>query len=189
MPKSALRTRMLVARNHLSEEEQLSAAILVQASLTGLPEYAAAGSVALYAAFRSEVPTIGIIRQSLSEGKEVLLPAVEKSGLVFRRISSDADLIPGKYGIPEPSAGCKPSAVDSIDLFVIPGVAFDLQGHRVGYGRGYYDRALHRFESGGKLIGICYDFQLVDEIAGEPHDVIMDMVITERRAVTPVLLK
>jgi len=181
--------RMLAARDHLAEEERFRAAALIQASLTALPEYAAAGSLALYAAFRGEVPTAGMIREALSAGKKVLLPAVEKSGLVFRRIGCDADMVPGRFGIPEPGAGCRPAPVESIDLFVIPGVAFDLQGHRVGYGRGYYDRALHRFESGGKLVGICYDFQLVDEIAGEPHDVIMDRVITERRAVTPVLLK
>ena len=180
---------MLAARNHLSEVEQSRAAGLIQASLTALPEYAAAGSVALYAAFRGEVPTAALIRYSLSAGKMVLLPAVEKHGLVFRRINSDVELAPGKYGIPEPSAGCEQAALESIDLFVIPGVAFDLQGHRVGYGRGYYDRALHRFETRRKFVGICYDFQLVDEIAGEPHDVIMDRVITERRAITPVLLK
>jgi 5-formyltetrahydrofolate cyclo-ligase len=189
MPKSALRTRMLASRHHLLDREQVLAGDLIQGALTALPEYAAAGSVALYAAFRGEVPTAGLIRQALSAGKQVLLPAVEGDGLVFRRIDSDACLVRGKYGIPEPGASCQAVGLEAIELFVIPGVAFDLQGHRVGYGRGYYDRALHRFESKGKFIGVCYDFQLVEQIAGEPHDVIMDWVITERRVVTPVLLK
>lgn len=180
---------MLAKRHHLPEKEQLHAGDLIQASLTGLPEYAAAGSVALYAAFRGEVPTAGLIRQALAAGKKVLLPAVGASGLVFRQISSEACLVRGKYGIPEPGAMCRSVELETIDLFIIPGVAFDLQGHRVGYGKGYYDRALHRFESAGKFIGVCYDFQLVEQIAGEPHDVIMDWVITERRVVTPVLLK
>lgn len=189
MPKNALRTRMLAERHHLSREKQLQAGSLIQASLTVLPEYSSAGTVALYADFRGEVPTSGLIRHALMAGKEVILPAVDKGGLVFRQLESEEDLVRGKYGIPEPDSGCPPRALEDIDLFVIPGVAFDLKGHRVGYGRGYYDKALHRFESRGKFIGVCYDFQLVELIAGEPHDVIMDKVITERRVVTPVLLK
>jgi len=180
---------MLATRHHLPAEEQLRAGDIIRSALTALPEYAAASSVALYAAFRNEVPTSGLIRQALSAGKEVLLPAVAGQGLVFRSIRCETDLVPGRYGILEPNDSCPQKEPDLVDLFVIPGVAFDLGGHRVGYGRGYYDRTLHRYESGGKLIGVCYDFQLVEAIAGEPHDVIMDMVITERRVVTPVLLK
>ena len=71
------------------------------------------------------------------------------------------------------------------DLIVLPGVAFDTKGKRIGYGKGYYDKALHSLEGQGKLIGFCYDFQLVDDIAGEPHDVKMDLLITEKRVVCP----
>jgi 5-formyltetrahydrofolate cyclo-ligase len=189
MPKSALRTRMLASRHHLSEQEQVHAGDLILATLTAHAGYAAAGTVALYAAFRGEVPTAGLIRHALAAGKQVLLPAVTGNHIEFRRIDREDCLVRGKYGIPEPGPACRPFELDAIDLFVIPGVAFDVQGHRVGYGRGYYDRALHRFESKGKFIGVCYDFQLVEQIVGEPHDVIMDWVITERRVVTPVLLK
>jgi len=180
---------MLATRHHLPAEEQLRAGDIIRSALIALPEYAAASSIALYAAFRCEVPTSGLIREALSAGKKVLLPAVSVHGLAFRRIRGETDLVPGRYGIPEPNSSCLQQETDTIDLFVIPGVAFDLSGHRVGYGRGYYDRALHRYEAGGKLVGVCYDFQLVEAIAGEPHDVIMDRVITERRIVTPVLLK
>jgi 5-formyltetrahydrofolate cyclo-ligase len=69
------------------------------------------------------------------------------------------------------------------DLIVVPGIAFDVMGRRIGYGKGYYDRALHDLEGEGKLVGFCYDFQLVDEIIGEPHDVTMDMIITDKRVV------
>jgi len=189
MPKSALRARMLACRQQLPEDQQILAGNLIQSTLTALPEYESAGSVALYASFRSEVPTGGIIRHALSMGKEVLLPAVDRHGLVFRKISSETDLVTGRYGICEPDQSCPQLETEAIDLFVIPGVAFDMHGHRVGYGKGYYDKTLHRFEYGGKLIGVCYDFQLVEVVAGEPHDVIMDRVITERRIVTPVLLK
>ncbi len=176
---------MLATRKHLSREEQLRAGDIILTALTALPEYAAARSVALYAAFRGEVPTSELIRQALLAGKEVLLPAVIGHDLVFRRIVDETELVPGRFGIPEPNDSCPCRDLDSIDLFVVPGVAFDLNGYRVGYGRGYYDRTLHRYESGGRLIGVCYDFQLVEVIAGEPHDVIMDRVITERRVVPP----
>lgn len=185
MPKKALRASMLEARQRLSPAEQAAAAALMLEAFTSLPEYAAARSLALYAAFNGEVPTEALIRGSLAAGKVVLLPAVTTQGLVFRRIATEADLVRGKFGILEPPPYCKSFEPDAIDLFVIPGVAFDLHGKRVGYGGGYYDKALHKLERSGKLIGLCYDFQLVELIAGEPHDVIMDLVITERRVVVP----
>ncbi len=185
MPKNALRTRMLATRDRLGSDERLQAGSLILKTLSLLPEYEAAATVALYAAFRGEVPTGEMIRQALAAGKEVLLPAVVGNGLVFRRIEGEGDLAPGRFGIEEPKACCSEVAPEVVDLFVIPGVAFDLKGNRVGYGKGYYDRSLHRFEASGGLIGICYDFQLVDEIVGQPHDVIMDRVITERRVVPP----
>lgn len=189
MPKKALRSSMLEARQRLSREEQDASAALMQVALTALPEYAAARSVALYASSHGEVPTGALISGAIASGKSVLLPAVTTQGLVFRRIATEADLVRGKYGISEPPPYCKAFEPAAIDLFVIPGVAFDLDGKRIGYGKGYYDKALHNLENSGKLIGFCYDFQLVDDIVGEPHDVIMDLVITERRVVAPVLRK
>lgn len=185
MPKNVLRTRMLAARDRLGSDERLQAGSLILKALSALPEYKAAVTVALYAEFRGEVPTGQMIRQALASGKVVLLPAVVGNSLVFRCIEGEDDLAPGCFGIEEPKSSCRTIAPEAIDLFVIPGVAFDLKGNRVGYGKGYYDRSLHRFEAGGRLIGICYDFQLVDEIVGQPHDVIMDRVITERRVVPP----
>jgi len=185
MPKSALRARMLEMRRHLPMEEQDRAARLIQVSLVSLPEYVAAASVAIYASIRCEVPTSGLIEHSLATGKAVLLPAVEAQGLVFRQIKNESELRRGALGILEPHPACPAQLPEAIDLFIIPGVAFDLAGNRVGYGKGYYDRVLHRLEAAGKFIGICYDFQLLDVIAGEPHDVIMDRVITERRVIPP----
>ena len=99
----------------------------------------------------------------------------------FRRVSGLDELVPGRYGIPEPVG----EVWDPVraDVIVVPGVAFDLSGHRIGYGKGYYDKALHRLEGLGRLVGFCYDFQLVEEIVGEPHDVTMDFIVTELRVV------
>lgn len=89
----------------------------------------------------------------------------------------------------QPSAGCAATDPARISLIVVPGVGFDLSGQRIGYGKGYYDRVLHRLEGKGKLTALCYEFQLVDSLAGEQHDVNMDRIITERRIITPALLK
>jgi 5-formyltetrahydrofolate cyclo-ligase len=66
---------------------------------------------------------------------------------------------------------------------VVPGVAFDRSGRRIGYGKGYYDKTLHVLEGSGRLVAFCYDFQLFEEIVGEPHDVTMDIIVTETTVV------
>lgn len=189
MPKRSLRAHMLAIRRSLPVAEQISAGRLIQERFRASAEYAAAGSVALYVATHAEVPTAEIIREALTAGKAVILPAVTGNDLVFREICSEADLCEGSFGIPEPRSTCKSWDPVDIGIFVIPGVAFDHYGRRLGYGKGYYDKALHLLEGSGKLTGFCYDFQLVEVIVREPHDVIMDRVITERRVLTPVLLK
>jgi 5-formyltetrahydrofolate cyclo-ligase len=101
----------------------------------------------------------------------------------MRRVSGQGDLVRGAFGIFEPARECPVHPAEEADIIVIPGIAFDTEGRRIGYGKGYYDKALHHLEGKGRLVGFCYDFQLVDRIAGEPHDVLMDMIITERRVI------
>jgi 5-formyltetrahydrofolate cyclo-ligase len=91
----------------------------------------------------------------------------------------------GAYGILEPDDASEIIDPDRADLIIVPGIAFDMAGKRVGYGKGYYDRVLHHLEGSGRLVGFCYDWQLVKGIAGEPHDVTMDMLITEKRVIRP----
>lgn len=188
MPKHTLRAQMIAMRHSLTAAEQLEAGMIIQKCICATPEYGAASSVALYAATHGEVPTKALINMALVTEKRVILPAVTGDELVFREICSESDFVTGLFGIPEPSSTCKRWQPADIDLFVIPGVAFDSDGRRLGYGKGYYDRALHLLEGSGRLIGICYDFQLVEKISHEPHDVIMDKVITERRSLPPVLI-
>ena len=118
---------------------------------------------------------------ALSLGKTLLYPAVEGNEMQFRRVRGLDELVPGRYGIPE-STGEAWDPLDA-DLIVVPGVAFDRSGRRIGYGKGYYDKSLHRLEGSGRLMGFCFDFQLFEEIVGEPHDVTMDLIVTEIRVV------
>lgn len=183
MPKHALRRMLLDRRRKLAAPERAAASRLIQEAFLAIPEFAEARVVAVYAPIHGEVETALVMEQALALGKELLYPTVCGNNLEFRGVKGAADLRPGAYGIPEPAAECPAVAPAMVDLIVIPGVAFDQAGRRIGYGKGFYDRALHPLEGSGKLVGFCFDFQLVEEIAGEPHDVRLDMVITERRLV------
>lgn len=139
--------------------------------------------IALYVPIRNEVETDDLYRLSLRAGKRVLYPAVSDKTLVFRQVDDVSDLRQGAFGIMEPKNSCRAVDPAEADLIVVPGVAFDMSGRRIGYGKGYYDSALHSLEGMGKLLGICFDFQLVEEIVSEPHDVLMDGVVTEHRQI------
>lgn len=186
MPKSILRKALLARRLALSPAEQSAASDLVQNVFLATPEYLAAGSVAIYCAVKNEVSTERIMDHALLTGKTLYLPAVEGDGMHFRRVVALKDLVAGQFGIMQPALDCPAAEPEEIDLIVIPGVGFDLSGQRIGYGKGCYDRALHQIEGEGKLTALCFDFQLVDSLAGEQHDVNMDRIITERRIITPL---
>lgn len=189
MPKSLLRKAILARRLALSAPEQSAAASVIQDAFLSLPQYQAAGSVALYWAVNNEVSTERVMNHALLNGKALFLPAVEGAEIRFRRVTSLAALVAGRFGVKQPAAGCSAAEPEEIDQLVIPGIGFDLSGQRIGYGKGYYDRALHRLEGKGALTAFCYDFQIVDSLAGEQHDVNMDRIITEQRQIITALQK
>jgi 5-formyltetrahydrofolate cyclo-ligase len=178
---------MLAHRKSLSPEECYSASLCIQKIFLDTDNFRCARSVLVYSPIHYEVDTALIVRTALNSGKKVALPVVVGHEMIFREVRDVAVLEKGAFGILEPSSAEKVFALDDADVLVVPGVAFDLNGHRVGYGKGYYDKTLHRLEGHGKLVGLCYDFQLVDEIPGEPHDVKMDLIITDKRIVCPLV--
>ena len=181
MPKRALRAAILARRRELTPQQAGSLSLALQRRFLELPEFQHAKVLALYAPIHREVETAAVASKALSTGRMLLYPAVQGNDLRFCRIASLGELLPGCFGIPEPTGDrCDPGEAD---LIVVPGAAFDLFGRRIGYGKGYYDRALHRLEGSGRLVGFCYDFQLFEEIVGEPHDVTMDLIVTELRVV------
>lgn len=176
---------MLSLRSGFPEQERSQASLLIQRALGDMPAYRAARMLALYAPIRGEVDTGWLMQLSWSLGKTVLMPAMSETGLVFREANSPDALAPGAFGILEPRSTPE-HLPEEADLLVVPGVAFDLAGRRLGYGKGCYDRVLHTLEGAGRLTAFAYDFQVVDEIAGEPHDVWMDLIITEKRILRPL---
>lgn len=183
MPKRSLRSQMLARRRGMSAAECSRLSGLIQTAVIGSTQFASARSLALYAARDNEVVTSEICRAALMSQKVLCYPRIEAGSLVFRQVAAECELVCGSFGIPEPMEGFPSFDPGELDLIVIPGVAFDLRGHRIGYGKGFYDRTVHALEGSGRLVGICYDFQLVDEVAGEPHDVLMDLIVTESRLV------
>ncbi|SNB46338.1 5-formyltetrahydrofolate cyclo-ligase [Geobacter sp. DSM 9736] len=183
MPKTDIRRRMLAQRAAFPLSAIKDASRRIQRTFITCDLFIQARSIALYAPIRNEVETGEVLAAALKMGKTVLFPSVAPEGLLFRTVETVHHLCPGAYGISEPTAERGIVDPEAADIIVVPGVAFDRSGRRIGYGKGYFDRALHRLEGSGRLVGFCFDFQLVDEIAGEPHDVQMDMIITERQIV------
>lgn len=141
------------------------------------PNIKTASTILLYAALPDEVETQGLLDNLSKKGKTVLLPVViNQEELELRQYKGPQDLHIGAYHIPEP-AGVPFLNLDQIDVAVIPGMAFDDYGNRLGRGKGYYDRLLEKIPQCYK-IGICFDFQKFTHIPTGPYDVKMDEVIS-----------
>lgn len=172
--KKELRKQIaLLKAQHQTSATHQSAEIL--AALETHPAFRAANTVLLYHSLKDEVDTHAFIRK-WSHAKQILLPVVAGDDLELRLYTGPEDLAPGAYGIEEPT-GEPFTRYESIDFVLIPGVAFDRNGNRLGRGKGYYDRLLPRIPSAYKA-GICFPYQLVEEVPAEPFDVRMDEIIT-----------
>lgn len=174
---------MLAQRRELSDKDWLTASEKAQLQLLSLEEYRQALSVALYYPAHRETDTMMIAEAALAEGKKLYFPAICGPNMEMRHIKDLTELKPGKFGIHEP---CRPERHEPglPDMIIVPGVLFDLNGHRIGYGKGYYDRYLEQHSGNCHLVGLCHDFQLVDEpIPADRHDIRMEIIITENRII------
>ena len=176
MTKSDLRQEIRRRKAACPAEERAALSREVIAALADAPQWKAAHTVLLYHALPDEVDTLAHIRQATDEGKRVLLPVVVGNDLELREYRGEGCLAEGAFHIQEPQ-GAPFTDYAAIDLAVVPGVAFTRDGHRLGRGRGYYDRLLPRLRNTYKL-GLCWPFQLVGEIPTELHDILVDRVIT-----------
>jgi 5-formyltetrahydrofolate cyclo-ligase len=184
MPKRTLRSQMLKQRLSLSYVSWSASSQLAQAGLLSLDEYARAECVALYSPLKNEVDTSLILADALKAGKMVLYPAVCGDRMAFHRIDRLDELREGAFGILEPCSGGVAYQADGVDLIVVPGVAFDLSGYRIGYGKGYYDRFLHIDNCRADLVGLCHDFQMMEElIPTDIHDIPMGIIVSDKRII------
>jgi 5-formyltetrahydrofolate cyclo-ligase len=180
MPKRPIREQLLAARRHCSAETCLSLSLLIQARFLGGDAYRQAGCISLYSPFLNEVQTELVARHCLTDGKRLAYPRVAGEALQFVEVSGPDELVAGDFGIPAP-AGERVLTLDDLDLVVMPGVAFDAAGYRLGYGRGYYDRTLSGCPAKLERIGFAYEFQLVECLPAADHDCRLTQLVTEQR--------
>jgi 5-formyltetrahydrofolate cyclo-ligase len=181
--KIELRAAMVALRKGMEptlREEQSRAA---QAALISTDWFQAAHHVMLYQAIRGEVGTDLIAEAALAAGKQLCLPRVEGDGEMQARAwdGKPESLVKGPFGIGEPMGWAPIIEPQRIDLIVVPGIAFDAEGYRLGWGGGYYDRYLAKVRAFGRahLVGISYAFQVVEWLPREPHDIPLDAVVTD----------
>jgi 5-formyltetrahydrofolate cyclo-ligase len=193
--KRALRRAMSERRQNVSSEERARASAAVSAYLEALPEVVAAsapgrtvaGFMALAA--RGEIDPASALAASHARGARVALPrlSAQPPRLRFHDVdpAQPAALVPGPYGLLEPNPSAPEVDVAGIDLMILPGLAFDHAGNRLGYGGGYYDEAAGRLRAAGRgfLVGVAYDFQIVERCPAGADDVAVDCVVTEREVV------
>jgi 5-formyltetrahydrofolate cyclo-ligase len=186
--KGMMRRAAYDARNAQPEKDRISEVAV--ATLMQLPEYENAQTVLWYIDCRSELRTKHALPEALNSRKQIIIPycTVDEAGankLGLWRLERIDELVVGKWKILEPpherwTEPGKEFQPKQLDLVIVPGVAFSREGGRMGNGQGYYDRLLERVRPDCRLIGLCYECQLFDDLIVSPHDVFMDKVVTER---------
>jgi 5-formyltetrahydrofolate cyclo-ligase len=180
--KQALRNQVRVAIARMEPGERMAASAQACALLEARVQWRMAQWVLFYAPLPQELDVWPLLTVALSAGKKVALPR-----FVARTTSYEAcqifdpalDSQAGQFGIREPHSRCAPLSSISLDLILVPGVAFDLQGRRLGRGNGYYDQLLKGLR--GTTCGVAFDQQIIGEIPVEPHDAPLDYVLTPTR--------
>ena len=179
MKKNQIRKEYLQVRKEIHFKEEKAKSIVQK--VIAHPDYQKARVVALYRSMSSEVNTNELIRHALENGKIVVLPRVENEELVFYQITSSTEkLIKSRFGVEEPEAKDNMRvSKDRIDLVIVPGVCFDIEKSRMGFGKGYYDRFLKDMVA--MKIGICFEEQVIKEelLPVSEYDVRMDQLITD----------
>jgi 5-formyltetrahydrofolate cyclo-ligase len=170
--------------NRRAKPDKDAASEIIWKRVAALPEHVASETVAWYVHFRSEVRTRGFLAAALAAGKRIVVPYCLGDQLRLFLLESIDELAPGTWGIWEPKAELRSLAakrVDAgaLDFVIVPGVAFDCQGGRLGHGKGYYDKLLAQVRPDARLVGLAFDCQLFPEVPTQSHDVWMDAVVTE----------
>jgi 5-formyltetrahydrofolate cyclo-ligase len=180
--KTALRTKIAAELKQLNATERAAAAIKACALLEQQAVWRSAKAILFYAPLADEPDLWRLLEDSLATGKTVALPRFHPEqgdyvACLIKQVASD--LQTGKFGIREPRESCPIIPLNRLDFVLVPGVAFDLNGHRLGRGKGYYDRLLAM--SAGSTCGVAFDQQIVSQVPSEPHDVRLSCILTPTR--------
>ena len=179
--KTDIRRLMAQRRKALTPPEAARCGKAIRQQIAKAPFYRESRCLSCYVSVGNEVDTHALIRSALDDGKCVAVPVARKGRPMMQvRISDLSELVPAPFGLLEPAEDSwDPIAPSAFDLVIVPGLAFDRQGNRVGFGGGFYDRFLSGLDA--VKVGIAYGFQLGEALPTEPHDVGLDWLVTESR--------
>ncbi|MDJ0624293.1 MAG: 5-formyltetrahydrofolate cyclo-ligase [Desulfocapsaceae bacterium] len=183
-----LRKKILALRDSLSDGELTEKSSKISEKILGFKEIEMARNIFIYVNFRSEVITLSLISELMKLNKRISVP---KTNSQENRIDAihiedlSADLVPGYADIPEPRSDLLTENItepQNIDIVILPGSVFDERGGRFGYGGGYYDRFVEKIPFAVR-IGLAFDIQVVKEAPLQPHDELLDYIVTENRII------
>lgn len=175
MDKKALRSRIREKKRAMTEEEIVSRSKKLAALFYESEAYQNARTIYGYLSYNQEVRTVPMLEKALADGKAVAVPKVYGDEMKFILMTDLSQVCKGFAGIPEPISD-GPEAHDPTALVLMPGLAFDSQGHRMGYGGGFYDKFLAS-EPEHPTLALCYEFQMLPSLETEPHDIPVDTVL------------
>ena len=175
MDKKELRRSIRERKRAMTEEEIVSRSEKLGVLFAQSEAYKNAKTIYGYLPYNQEVRTVPMLEQALKDGKKVAVPKVYGDEMKFLYLDDLTKVSKGYAGIPEPLAD-GPVADDETALVLMPGLAFDPQGHRIGYGGGFYDKFLAA-EPNHPTLALCYEFQLLPELDTEEHDIPVDTVL------------
>ena len=176
MTREEIRAYVKKKREDASKIQAAELSARICERIVTMAEYLKAKRVLCYAALPDEVQTGGLLREILRSGRELYLPRTRGQNLEIARTVSGAKMERGAYGVPEPVTD-ELGSIEEMDLVLAPGVAFDREGNRLGYGKGYFDRLLKDCRC--PKVGMAFEMQLVDHVPEHQGDVPMDKVVTE----------
>jgi 5-formyltetrahydrofolate cyclo-ligase len=189
LDKRTLRREIFKVRDALTRAEIETKSRAIAARLYDLPAYRESRTILFFLSFRSEVDTAPMVVASIARGKQVAVPkAVPETRQLIPSLLLDPqrDLAPGFYGIPEPHPkSLRPLDPGALDLIIVPGVAFDESGNRLGYGGGYYDRFFPLLKPRVPLVALAFELQILSAVPVDQWDRRVDYIVTEKRLIAP----
>ncbi len=184
--KQSIRKQILGIRNIMPREDIVALSAVICARIMAGPEYRSCATLMTYLSIGSEVVTDDLICRAWEEGKRVVAPVCrpQERRLIISPITCFADVEPGHFGIREPKQSLlAPVAADDIDLVLVPAVAYDRRGYRIGYGGGYYDRFFSGLHHHPVKLGLAFACQMVPTIPADSHDIPVDIIVTEEETI------
>lgn len=183
--KKKMRDVILRQRDAMSSAARTSASRAILEKVSALPQYGNAKVVLTYMGFGTEIETQPFFERIIADGKIVVLPRVDRASqtLILHSARGMSELLTSKYGILEPGTDAPIVAVTSVDFVLMPGVAFDRNGNRLGYGRGYYDKLMSTANPALARVAAGFSCQIVDKVPVGPHDKKVDCIITENEII------